>query len=107
MSTNTGPDVILMLNDLKQSKRGGKLRENSNELKEMYTLAHRQDTLNSDIFNHDIPEPNANSVYKNKKIVIKRKGTKSVNDFSNQIENISNYSMDKSRKSSQRYSKSK
>ena len=100
-STNTGPDVILMLNDLKRSKAGNRYRENSNEVNEMYRQVNQQDSLNSDLFNSDMK---TNSAYMTKNSYLRSNGTQSLHNFTNKIENDSKMML-RSGKSNSRYSR--
>ena len=96
MSTNTGPDVIMMLNDLKESRQVKNRRENWNELNEMYKLSAKQDS--------DISEPPDekseieidSAYYSNKKInKINRRGTRSMNNFAHVLDNINRKTSEK------------
>lgn len=82
MSTNTGPDVILMLNDLKLSREKDVRREISNELKELYKLNERDDSDISEAPNLLTPY-SPNSAYNNsKKKKIRHNAAKSVYSLS-------------------------
>jgi len=102
MSTNTGPDVILMLNDLRQSSMGHKRREDKNDINEIYKSVQQKLPLNLDLLKHEINSP-VNIEYINSKSELKRNKTKSVNDFAQQID-PENQNSSKKTKSSARYS---
>lgn len=85
VSTNTGPDVILMLNDLKHSNEDSQRREVNDELKELYKLNTKNRAYDSDDVDL-LSQYSPTTAYRNTQKKEKKKINKSVHSLSQVLE---------------------
>jgi hypothetical protein len=87
ISTNTGPDIVLMLNNLKESVKP-ELNTNKLELFDVYKMANRSHSQYSEI---EEGTEESNSAYQNASNRKRKSGRKSVNNFSMKLDQEDGY----------------